>query len=454
MRHAAFSLIACLLLPGTGYAEPAAPFRVAPEAEQFALSNGMQVVVIPDHRAPVVTQMVWYRVGAADEEAGQSGVAHFLEHLMFKGTPAYPGNTLDRRVNEIGGEHNAFTSADHTVYVERVAPEHLAEMMQIEADRMVNLVLTDQVVAPERDVVINERLEVIESEPAHMLSEAVMRLLYLNHPYGRPVIGWKHEIEALDTGTALDFYKRHYAPQNAVLVVAGDVAADEVRRLAERTFGAVPTRAGSVRSARPAEPPPVGPRTVLVRHDNAVEPQLQIAYQTPSTTTGKPGEAEALALLAEILGGGPTSRFYDRLVRGSGLATEAAAGYEPDGVDAGRFFVYAVPKPGIQLRSLETTLREIIAEVAAGGVAAEELRRAKQSAIAEALYAMDDQEQLATGIGEAIATGQSLADVQNWPARIEAVTAQAVQEAAGVFLIPANSATGYLEPRIDETGEP
>jgi zinc protease len=398
--------------------------------------------------------MVWYRVGAADEEAGQSGVAHFLEHLMFKGTPARPGNTLDRRVNEIGGEHNAFTSSDHTVYVERVAPEHLPEMMEIEADRMVNLVLTDEVVAPERDVVINERLEVIESDPAQTLSEVLLRLLYLNHPYGRPVIGWKHEIEALNTGTALAFYKRHYAPGNALLVVAGDVAVVDVRRLAERTFGAVSARSDAVRSARPAEPPPVGPRTVLVRHENVVEPQLQIAFLAPSATTGNLARRRRWPCLPRLSAAGRPAASMTGWCVGRALRPTQAPAMSRAASIVGRFFVYGLPKPGVELRSLEEGLREIIADLQENGIAADELVRAKRSVIADALYAMDDQEQLATAIGEALATGQTLADVQAWPARIEAVTAEAVRDAARRFLAAAGSVTGYLEPRMEGAREP
>ena len=291
---------------------------MAPNAVEFKLSNGMQAVVIPDHRAPVVTHMVWYRVGAADETTGQSGIAHFLEHLMFKGTKAHPGDEFRTRVAAIGGDENAFTSSDYTAYFQRVAKENLGEMMAFEADRMTNLVLTDEVVATERDVVLNERRDRVEKNPDAELNEAMMRILYFNHPYGRPIIGWNHEIRALDRQTALDFYKRYYTPNNAVLIVAGDVTPEEVRRLAEETYGKITPRPEAVRAPRPAEPPAVGPRAVTVRDEKVHEPQLQRAYIVPSNVTAEPGEAEALNLLAEILGGGATSRFYDELVRGEG----------------------------------------------------------------------------------------------------------------------------------------
>ncbi len=430
--------------------EPAAAEipKMAPNAVEFTLSNGMQVVVIPDHRAPVVTHMVWYRVGAADETGGQSGIAHFLEHLMFKGTQKHPGDEFRQRVAAIGGDENAFTSSDYTAYFQRVAKENLGEMMAFEADRMTNLVLTEPMVATERDVVLNERRDRVEKNPEAMLNEALLRILYLNHPYGRPIIGWNHEIRALDRKTALGFYTRYYTPNNAVLVVAGDVNPDEVRRLAEASYGKIPARPEAVRAPRPAEPPGIGPRTVTVRDENVREPQLQRAYIVPSAASGEPGEAEALSLLAEILGGGATSRLYDGLVRGDGPATYAGAGYQSGGLDRMRFVVYGLPKPGTSLRDLEARIEAVIADLQENGVNEEELARAKRSAIAQAIYSLDNQTALANIVGQALTVGRTLEDVQTWPARIQAVTAKEVQAVAEKYLQPESSATGYLEPPL------
>jgi zinc protease len=420
--------------------------RMAPNAVEFTLDNGMQVVVIPDHRAPVVTHMIWYRVGAADERSGQSGIAHFLEHLMFKGTAAHPGDEFRQRVAAIGGDENAFTSADYTAYFQRVAKENLGEMMKFEADRMTNLVLTDEVVTPERDVVLNERRDRVEKNPDALLSEALLRILYLNHSYGRPIIGWNHEIRALDRQTALDFYKRYYTPNNAILVVAGDVRPEEVRRLAEESYGKIPTRPEAIRAPRPAEPPPVGPRTVTVRHENVREPQLQRLYIVPSVVTAEPGEAEALSLLAEILGGGATSRFYDKLVRGDGAATYAGAFYQSGGLDDTRLGIYGLPKPGVELTDLEARMQEVVEELQQNGVTAEELERAKRSAIAQAIYSLDNQTALANIVGQALTIGRTLADVQDWPARIQAVTPEQVRAVAEKYLRPEAGVTGYLQP--------
>lgn len=439
------------------YAESPAPIetgnaipRMAPNAVEFRLANDMQVIVIPDHRAPVVTHMIWYKVGAADEASGQSGIAHFLEHLMFKGTEAHPGDEFRARVAAIGGDENAFTASDYTAYFQRVAKENLGEMMRYEADRMTNLVLTDDVVDTERDVVLNERRDRVERNPDAILNEALMRILYMNHPYGRPIIGWNHEIEELDRETALAFYQRYYTPENAILVVAGDVLPQDVRRLAEETYGAIPSRPHAARAARPSEPPASGPRTVTVRDEKVREPQLQRAYLVPSSSTAEPGEAEALSLLAEILGGGATSRFYDTLVRGDGPATYAGAAYRSGGLDSSRLVVYGLPKPGVELTELERRMDAVIADLLEGGVSEEELARAKRSSIAQAIYSLDSQVRLAMILGQALTSGQSLSDVQTWPERVNAVTVEQVLAAARKFLRSEASATGYLEPLAAE----
>src|ERR1700709_2470966 len=235
----------------------AAPARPA----TFTLANGMQVVVIPDHRTPVVTQMIWYKVGSADETPGKTGLAHFLEHLMFKGTAKHPVGEFSQTVLKIGGNENAFTSTDYTGYFQRVPREQLARMMEFEADRMTGLVLKDENVLPERDVVLEEFNMRVANNPDARLTEQIMAALYLNHPYGRPVIGWHQEIEKLDREDALAFYKRFYAPNNATLIIAGDVDAKEVRPMAERRFGVVARQpAIAVKRWRPQETAPLSPR--------------------------------------------------------------------------------------------------------------------------------------------------------------------------------------------------
>jgi len=286
----------------------------------------------------------------------------------------------------------------------------------------------------------------VEKNPDALLQEALLRILYLNHPYGRPIIGWNHEIQELDRQTALNFYHRYYTPNNAVLVVAGDVTPEEVRRLAEATYGQIPARPEAVRAPRPSEPPAAGARSITVEHENVREPQLQRMYIVPSAVTAEPGEAEALSVLAEILGGGSTSRFYDNLVRGQGVGTYAGASYQSGGVDDMRFIVYGLPKPGVELTELEAAMDEAIAGIQENGITEEELERAKRAAIAQAIYSLDNQTMLANIVGQALVAGRTLEDVQSWPARIQAVTAEEVQAVAEKYLQPEASATGFLEP--------
>jgi zinc protease len=423
---------------------------VAPNAVRFTLDNGLEVVAIPDRRAPVVTHMLWYRVGAADEAPRESGIAHFLEHLLFKGTEALPEGEFSRIIASLGGQENAFTSYDYTGYYQRVAREHLAEMMRHEADRMINLTLTEEQVATERDVVIEERSSRVENDPGALLHEAMSAALYRNHPYGRPVIGWMHEIHELDRETALAFYNRYYAPNNAVLVVAGDVSPEEVRDLAEETYGQIPAKPERVRAARPAEPPQVGPRTVTVRDERVREPVVQRAYLVPSSRTAEQGEAEALNVLADILGRGPTSRFHDRLVRGDGPATQAGAYYQSNGLDDTRFVFFGVPREGVELRQLETEMDRVIADLIRDGVTEEELQRAKGSVIAQAIYSQDSQQTLARIVGIALVVGHTIEDVQTWPQRIQEVSAEDVQAVAQRYLDENRSVTGYLEPMVEE----
>src|SRR6478672_8270615 len=264
----------------------------------FTLGNGLQVVVIPDHRTPVVTQMIWYKVGSADETPGKSGLAHFLEHLMFKGTSKHPVGEFSQTVLRVGGNENASTSVDYTNYYQRVPKEQLPKMMEFEADRMTGLILKDENVLPERDVVLEEYNMRVANNPDARLNEQIMAALYLNHPYGRPVIGWHQEIEKLDREDALAFYRRFYAPNNAILIIAGDVDAGEIRPMAERTFGVVASQPDiPARRIRPQEPTPIAPRTVTFADPRVEQPKMMRYYVVPSATTAASGESAALDVL-------------------------------------------------------------------------------------------------------------------------------------------------------------
>jgi zinc protease len=415
-----------------------------PEIAHFTLGNGLQVVVVPDHRAPVVTHMIWYKVGAADETPGKSGLAHFLEHLMFKGTEKNPGDAFSQEVAEIGGQENAFTTSDYTGFFQRVPRQHLKEMMGFEADRISGLVLTDDVVRPELNVVLEEQNMRVANNPGGRLDEQMDAALYLNHPYGRPVIGWRHEIEKLDRNDALAFYRRFYTPNNAVVVVAGDVTPDEVQADAEETYGKIAPRADNNPRQRPMEPVQEASRTVTLADSRVEQPSVSRYYLAPSDTTAKPGESEALDVLAHVLGGGSNSRLYRTLVVDKGIALTAGAYYSGTALDYGKLGVYGSPKPGTTLRQVEAGIDAVLGDVIDHGVTADELDRAKNRLIADAVYAQDNQVALARWYGAALATGETVDMVRTWPDRIRAVTADAVQQAARDWLDRRRSVTGYL----------
>jgi zinc protease len=411
----------------------------------FSLGNGLKVVVIPDHRTPVVTQMIWYKVGSADETPGKSGLAHFLEHLMFKGTSKHPAGEFSETVLRIGGNENAFTSTDYTGFFQRVPRDQLASMMDFEADRMTGLILKDENVLPERDVVLEEYNMRVANNPEARLTEQIMAALYLNHPYGRPVIGWHQEIEKLDREDALAFYRRFYAPNNATLVIAGDVDAAEVRPMAERTFGAVPAQpAIAAQRLRPQEPTPIAPRTVTLSDPRVEQPDLRRYYLVPSATTAAPGESAALDVLAQLMGSGSNSYLYRALVVDQPLAVSASAGYQGTSLDATQFMIAVSPKPGVEFAQVEQVIDRVIADVGQNAVRAEDLERVKTQLIAEAIYAQDNQATLARWYGAALTTGLSIDDIRNWPDRIRAVTAEQVRAAAQKWLDKKRSVTGYL----------
>ncbi|MGU3536532.1 M16 family metallopeptidase [Methylobacterium sp. A54F] len=446
-RKATPALFPSPRLAAAGRAE-AAPFGRSeaggPEVTAFTLDNGLDVVVVPDHRAPVVTHMIWYRNGSADDPLGQSGIAHFLEHLMFKGTESHPVGAFSKAVSGLGGQENAFTSYDYTAYFQRVARDHLKTMMEFEADRMTGLVLDDAVVHPERDVVLEERRMRVETDPSAQLSEAMAASLFVHHPYGIPIIGWMHEIEELNRTHALDYYKRFYTPENAILVVAGDVTPDEVRRLAEATYGRVTPQGARPVRVRAREPEPKALRRLAVADPKVEQPTLQRLYLTPSCITARDGGCHALELLAEVLGGGATSYLYRKLVLESGLAVNAGAWYMGSAIDDTRFSVYAVPAEGVSLERLEDEVDRVLRRAPAEALDAEAIERAKTRLVAETVYSSDSQSSLARIYGSALAIGETIEEVRRWPADIEGVTRDRLAQSAERWLTPARSVTGYL----------
>src|SRR2546423_8388782 len=326
---------------------------------QFALQNGMQVVVIPDHRAPVITQMLWYRVGAVDDPPGIGGLAHFFEHMMFRGTPANPGDAFSTTVARNGGEDNAFTTHDYTAFYEQIAKDRMRVVMGLEADRIANLDLSDPNVRTEREVVLEERRMRIDNDPQSLLREQMEAALHLTHPYGRPVIGWPEEIRRIDRLAAQDFYNHHYAPNNCILVIAGDVTPDEVREAAQAEYGKLAARE-LVPRWEFAQPPRLGETRLNIARADVKVPLFFRIYRVESYTEAKPGDAEALETLAQLLGGDSTATLYRKLVVDRKVASDAGASYDGYNRDAGEFSVYAVPRPGVKLEQVEKAVDDAI----------------------------------------------------------------------------------------------
>ncbi|MEI8396901.1 MAG: pitrilysin family protein [Rhodospirillaceae bacterium] len=441
------ALLLCLLaLP-----DPAAAKGVY-YPETFTLDNGLQVVVVTNRRVPVVSHMLWYKIGAADHEPGKSGIAHFLEHLMFKGTPTVPPGEFSKIVARNGGRDNAFTSYDFTVFFQNVASDRLGLVMKMEADRMVNLRLSDALVYPERDVVLEERRQRTDTQPRQRLEEQVEATLFINHPYGTPIIGWEHEIRTLSREDAEHFYKSWYAPNNAVLVVSGDIDAAQLRPLVEQTYGQVPSRA--VPSHVNVTVPPFAAERRVILHDPHVnEPAVERAVLAPSYVSGATEQAYPLEVLTEIMSGGATARLNLALVVEQRIATAAWLSYSPGARSRTGLSIGATPVPGGDIAKIEAALNEQIAKLLKDGVTEDEVATAKKRMLAAAEYARDSLQGPAYAFGMAITTGRTVDDVESWPDRIEAVTAAQVNAAARAVLGQSGSVVGLLLPVEGAKGE-
>ena len=436
--------LALPMLAMTQHAEAAA---ASTRASEFTLSNGMNVVVIPDHRAPVVTHMVWYRIGGADEVRGTSGIAHFLEHLMFKSTGKIAVGEFSKIVARLGGQDNAFTGHDATSYFQRVSKDRLPTMMEMEADRMVNLRLDEKEVLTERDVILEERRSRIDNNPSAIFDEQMNAALYLNHPYGVPVIGWYHEMAKLSRQDAFDFYHRAYAPNNAILVVSGDVTNDEVKAMAEATYGKIPSNPKvNPKRVRPSDPPQIVARRIEYKDPRAGNYSFHRYYVAPSYMTAKPGEAEALDLMMKIAGTGSTSRLYKKLVVEDKVASQVSGDYAGYGLDGGTISLFATAADDVPLAKVEASVDAVLAEIASNGVTEGELKRAKSGFLADYIYESDNQATLARRYGWGLTAGRSVAQIEAWPDQIAKVTLDDIKNAAAEYLDMRHSVTGYLMP--------
>ena len=422
----------------------------------FTLDNGLNVVVIEDHRAPVVVQMIWYRVGAADEPAGHSGIAHFLEHLMFKGTEKIAPNAFSGIVEAQGGDDNAFTSWDYTAYFQRIAADRLELVMEMEADRMRNLRLTEDDVTTERQVILEERAQRTDSDPGSLLMEQMRAAQFLNTPYGIPVIGWRHEMAELSREDALSYYQRFYAPNNATLVIAGDVKPEDVKALAETYYGPLKPSDGIVPRIRPQEPPQLAERRLVLEDERVSEPYLFRTYLAPERDPGNQREAAALTVLAELLGGnGQTSVLARALQFDTQVAVYSSAFYDGTSIDDATFGLVVMPAQGVSLTDAEAALDKVLADFLKTGPDPAALERIRMQVRAGEIYARDDVESLANRYGQELSVGLTMTDIDTWDEALSAVTAEDVIAAAHKVLDRKNAVTGWLtRPATEGEAQP
>jgi len=438
---AACALTSALLL---ALALPARALDI--DVKEYTLDNGMKVIVIPDRRAPVVTHMVWYRVGSADEELGKSGIAHYLEHLLFKGTKRLKPGEFSRIIRNNGGQDNAFTSYDFTAYFERIAADRLELVMDLGADRMANAVFNEQDVKTELEVVKEERRQRTDNNPSALLREQLNATAYTAHTYGRPIIGWMSEVEQLTASDAREFYQRFYTPANAALVVAGDVEPDKVHELAVKYYGGLKNTAEVPVRARTLEPSFIAAKRVTMRDPRAASPSISRKYIVPGVNQAEPGVSEALDLLGTALGSGPTSYLYRELVTRQRVASQVAVWHSGDALDHGDLNISVAPAPGVDVAKAEAALDAALDDLKANGIDSKLIERSRAQLLASTIYSLDSQFRLAYLFGSAFAIGRSVQDTLGWTDRIKQVTVQDIDKVARTYLDPKRSTTGILLP--------
>lgn len=424
-----FTFLFVLLISGPVFAQDEKVFN----AESFTLENGLRVVVIPNHRAPVVTHMVWYRVGSADELPGETGLAHFLEHLMFKGSPNVAPGEFSKAVRRKGGKDNAFTSHDFTAYYQSVAKHALPEMMEMEADRMQGLLLPEDAIISERNVVLEERRQRTENDPRNFFQEQMQSIMFINHPYGNPVIGWFNEIDTLDEGPLRKFYKKWYGPNNAIMVVSGDMTAEELKPLAEKYYGHIPPLDTVPERNWTNVPPLIATPKLVMENDRIEQPMYRRMFRVPSHRQNKE-ESNALAVLEDILGGGVSARLYKNIVVRDKLATSVSFSYYGTAWSDSLLYIGASPKDGVSMTEIESAIEKEVLDVIENGVTEEELKISKQRMIDSAVFARDSLRGPAMIVGRALITGATLDDIEYWPKHVNAVTAEQVQQVAAKYL--------------------
>lgn len=411
----------------------------------FFLNNGMEVVVIEDHRAPIVTHMVWYKAGAADEISGKSGVAHLLEHLLFKETKNVKTGEFSKKVESLGGSDNAFTSQDYTGYYQRVSSDYLELVMYYESDRMKNLVISEKDFKTELDVVIEERNQRTDTNPSALFNEQNMASLYLNHPYGIPIVGWRHELDNLTRKDVINFYNRYYAPNNAILIVAGDVEPNKVKLLAEKFYGKIERTNNATDRIRPKEPPQIAQRRLIFEDERVSQSYLVRTYIAEERNNGKQINAAALTLLADLLGSdGIQSILGKELQLNSKKAIYTNAYYDGRSYDDTNFSLIAVPSEGVSLEEIEIELDGAINDLLLNGIDEKHLNRIKFQYKAHQIYALDSAFSQARRFGAALTSGLKVEDVLVWPAELQEIGSAEILKAAKSLFKKEKSVTGWI----------
>jgi len=415
-------------------------------SQSFALENGLNVIVIPNHRAPVVTHVIWYKVGGADEPKGKSGITHFLEHLMFKGTEAFPGGIFSANVRKFGGNDNAFTSHDYTAYYQNVPKRYLGKMMEMEADRMENLSLTAEDVDRERQVVLEERKQRIDNSPQALFQERLMDAIYMNHPYGTPVIGWDTEIKQLTREDALTSYTKWYAPNNAILIISGDVTVDEVKTLVQKYYGTInPSEDIPAKRYRAEAVPLVAEHRLIMQDDQVGQPILRKIFRAPRAD-------KALEVAADILGGSTTSRLYRNLVMKHKKAISISVNYDPVQLNDTVLTINAIPTPNTNIKDLELAINKELRDFVAKGVTPEEVNHSKNKMLAELVYYVDSLQGPAIFFGTHIASGFKLSYIENMDEQIKNINIESVNQSIKKNFVNAFSVTGVLLPKEKKSG--
>lgn len=443
----ALALVALYLI--VAYRGPSTPrdIREAVPVEHFRLANGLEVVVVENHRIPAVTHMLLVKAGAADDPYGKTGLAHYLEHLMFTGSKNYAEGIYDHTIARLGGEHNAYTTKDFTVYYATIAREHLGTVMAMEADRFANPTFAPDKVARELKVITEERNARVENNAAAQWAEQLTALTFLNHPYHHPTIGWAEDMATLTLTDAETFFRTYYRPSNMVLIVAGDISPAAVKREAQRYYsgwggGAAPARMWA------DEPPLRLTRHATMRDPKVQEPRLLRQYTAPSVRHGDTTQSMPLAVFAQYLGGGASSLLYERLVQDEKLASSIEADYDAFLIGPAVFSIGATPAPGVTLEQLEQGLDRALASVALQKPDEAAFARAKTRLKAEVIFAQDGLSSLGNVMAMLYGIGLDEQYFYRWPETVEAVTTTQMQEAANRVLAPARRVTGYLLPGV------